>query len=404
METMQAIQSDKGVAVTDENPYLPENVLDPYPLYARMRKLTPVVWLESVGVWGVFVDDVCREILLDAQRFGSAGGGGLANYYREKPWREPSVVFEVDPPDHTRTRRVLSRLLSPKTVKALTDRTAELARQCVASAYAKGRFDFVTDLAKPLVMQIVPDALGLPKEGRENVLIYNKYLIKGRTYGREQPWTSAEIEESTRVVEWVQQICDRASISSDGLGAKIYAAADAGEISLHEANMLIRSFLSAGADNTFGSISNTIYFLLSNPEQWKRLREQPTLARNAYDESLRYHSPAQTIARNTRMALTFHGANMGEHDKIMMFTGSANRDPKRWEDPDAFKIDRNVTGHLGLGTGIHGCVGQMIARMEGEQVLAEVARNARSLAFDTAPVEWLKSGRAVSKLPVVVVD
>ncbi len=401
---MNDVKLCRDVATTDENPYAPEHMLDPFPLYERMRKLAPVIWLEKVGVWGVFVDDVCREILADPNRFGSAGGGGLANYYREKPWREPSVVFEVDPPDHTRTRRVLSRLLSPAAVRSLTERTAKVARELVDKAYAKRQFDFVADLSRPLVLRILPDAIGLPEEGRENIITYNKYLIKGRTYGRHDPWTEAEVEEANRVLAWVQQICTRDAISPDGFGAEIYRAADAGDISLHEANMLVRSFLSAGTDTTFGSVANTAFFLLSNPDQWSRLRNDPKLARNAFDEALRYRSPAQTIARNTRMALEFHGVSMDQHDKIIAFVGSANRDPKKWDDPDAFKIDRNVIGHLGLGTGIHGCVGQMVARMEGEQLLGEVARRRESLSFGDAPPEWLKSGRSIARLPVTVVD
>lgn len=391
-----------GAVSTPENPYSPENQFDPFPFYERMRKLGPVVWLEAVGIWGIFEDEYCREVLTDPERFGNVGGGGVANYYREKPWREPSVIFEVDPPDHTRTRRVLSRLLSPKTVRALSERTAEVAQELVAKAFAKGTFDVVTELAKPLAMRIVPDAVGLPPENRDNLLLYNKYMVKGRSYGRHDPWTEQELDESKRVVEWVQMICSRDSVSSDGLGAQVYQAADAGEISMHEANMLIRSFLSAGTDTTFGSVSNAVLFLLQDPAQWQRLREQPNLARNAYDEGLRYRSPVQQIARNTRMELEFHGTRLGEHDKVMAYVGSANRDPKKWEQADRYDIERNSTGHLGLGTGIHGCVGQMIARMEGEAILGVLARRGDDLRLADEPFQWLKSGRAVGKLPVTV--
>ena len=403
-EDMEQTEIPPGAVSTDENPYAPEYAIDPFPFYERMRKLAPVVWLEKVGVWATFSDQVCREVVTDWERFGNAGGGGVANYYREKPWREPSVVFEVDPPDHTRTRRVLSRLLSPRTVRTLTDITAAAAREHVSKAYAKGEFDFVADLSKPLILKILPDAVGLPAEGRENIITYNKYMIKGRTFGRHNPWTDEELEESARVQEWIQNTCNRDAIAPDGLGAQIYQAADAGEISHHEADMLVRSFLSAGTDTTFGTISNAIVFLLSNPEQWKLLRSQPTLARNAFDESLRYRSPAQTIARNTRMELDFHGTHLGQYDKVIAFVGSANRDPDKWEDPDAYKIERNATGHLGLGTGIHGCVGQMIARMEGEQLLAEVARRSEALAFTDEPFSWMSSGRAIAKVPVKVVN
>lgn len=392
----------EGVPSTHENPYEMENMLDPFPLYERMRAREPVLWLEEVGVWAAFMDDACREVVNDWKRFGSAGGGGVANYYREKPWREPSVIFEADPPDHTRTRQVLSRILSPGTVRALTDQARELAKECVTRAMKMDRFDVVADLAKPFVMRVVPDAVGLPEENRENLLLYNKYLIKGRTYGRHNPWTAEELDESERIVEWVREVCNRESITSDGLGAQIYEAADAGDISVHEANMLIRSFLSAGTDTTFGAISNAVLFLLQDPSQWEMLRADPSLSRNAFDEGIRFRSPAQTVARNTLEEMEFHGVQMGKYDKIIAFVGSANRDPKRWKSPDRFDIHRKVVGHLGLGGGIHGCVGQMIARMEGDLLIGELARHAKTIDLADEPFQWSQSGRAVGKLPVVV--
>lgn len=387
---------------TDENPYVGDLIFDPFPFYGRMRAREPIIWLEKVGVWGAFVDDVSREILMDHDRFGNAGGGGVANYYREKPWREPSVVFEVDPPDHTRTRKVLSRLLSPRTVRELSDKAEALANDAVAKARSMGQLDFFSEIAKPYVLQIIPDAVGIPEEDRENIITYNKYMIKGRTFGRHEPWTDAELEESERVVNWVSEMCNRDSISSDGLGAEIYKAADAGEISMHEANMLIRSFLSAGTDTTFGAISNAMYFLLSNRPEWEKLVADPSLARNAYDEGLRYRSPAQTIARNTRMEMDFHGVHMNQYDKIIVFVGSANRDPNRWDDPDEYRVDRKVTGQLGLGIGIHGCVGQMVARMEGEKLLGAFASSGCDIDLGEEQFEWAKSGRYVGKLPITV--
>lgn len=385
---------------TDENPFLPENVLNPFPLYRRMRDLGPVVWLSSVGVWGVFHDETCREVVTDWERFGSCGGGGVANYYREKPWREPSVVFEVDPPDHTRTRRVLSRILSPLAVRALSEQVQREADAALSRVLPLGEFDVVNDLVKPFVMKIVPDAVGLPAEGRENLLVYNHYLLKGRGFFRHHPWSAEEHEEAARVVDWVNDVCRRESVSPDGFGARIYADADAGEISHYEAGMLIRSFLSAGTDTTIGSICNTLRFLLDDREQWEKLHADPGLARNAYEESLRFKSPAQIIARNTMSAMEYRGAHMGQHDKVIAFVGSANRDPARWEDPDRFVADRNVVGHLGLGTGIHGCVGQMIARTEAATLLQMLAERVASLELPENGYGVLPSGRGLGHLRV----
>lgn len=394
--------TDRDAPSTRLNPFLHEHLVDPIPLYRELRELGPVVWLEEVGVWGVFRDAQCRDILTDWERFGSAGGGGLANYYREKPWRAPSVVFEVDPPDHTRTRRVLSRVLSPRTVRELEDATREIARDATAKAVRQGRLDAIGDYLKPVVMKIVPDAVGLPEEGRENLLVYNKYLLKGRGFHRHDPWTDEEQAEAAAVTEWVERICRRDSVSPDGLGAQIYEAHDRGEISEYEANMLIRSFLSAGTDTTFGSIANTILFLMQNRSEWDKLRADPTLARNAYEEGLRYRSPAQIVPRNTMQQMEYCGARFGQYDKVVAFVGSANRDPERWPEPDRFDIERKTTGHLGLGTGIHGCVGQMIARMEATHLLGELARQAGDVQLGPEPHRLLDSGRGLRTLPIII--
>ena len=392
----------RGAPSTELNPFLRDSLVDPFPLYAELRALGPVVWLEQVGVWGLFRDEQCREILTDWQNFGSAGGGGLANYYREKPWRSPSVVFEVDPPDHTRTRRVLSRILSPRTVRALEESTKEIARDVTAKAVAVGEIDAIGDWLKPVVMKVVPDAVGLPQEDRENLLAYNKYLLKGRGFNRHAHWTDEELAEAEAVTQWVEMVCQRDSIASDGLGAQIYEAHDRGEISEYEANMLIRSFLSAGTDTTFGSIANTILFLMQNRGEWEKLLADPGKARNAYEEGLRFRSPAQIVPRNTMAEMEYHGAEFGQHDKVVAFVGSANRDPARWEDPDRFDIDRKTTGHLGLGTGIHGCVGQMIARMEASLLLEELARQAVDVVLGPEKHRLQASGRGLETLPITI--
>ncbi len=403
LEEFMAIHpAPEGAISSSFNPYTPDQRLDPFPAFAKMRELGPIIWLEELGAWGVFRDELCREILNDADRFGSAGGGDLANYYREKPWREPSVVFEVDPPDHTRTRQVLSRILSPKAVRELDGVVQKEAKAAVSALVAKGSFDVVEDFTKPFALKIVPDAIGLAPDDRENLLTYNKYLVKGRSYGRHNPWTEEELEEADRVVKWVEKTCQRDSVTSDGFGAQIYQAHDGGQISEHEANMLIRSFLSAGTDTTFGTISNAIYFLLKNPDQMALLRANPELARAAYDEGTRYRSTALQVARNTRSEMDFHGTKLGLHDKIMVYTGAANRDPNRWEDPDEYRIERSVVGHLGFGAGIHGCVGQMIARMEGMHLIRELIEQSDSIELGSQLVEWTERGRAVSKLPVIV--
>ncbi|WP_269391687.1 cytochrome P450 [Hoeflea alexandrii] len=277
-----------------------------------------------------------------------------------------------------------------------------MAADLVEKVLAAGRFDGIRDFGKPLVMRIIPDALGLPPEDRDNLLTYNYYLLKGRGAWRHLPWTDEELAESEKVTAWIARACERENLAPDGLGAQIYAAADAGEISSYEAGMLVRSFLSAGTDTTFGAIANTLNFLMTYRDQWDKLRDDPGLARNAYEEGMRFRGPAQIIARNTLDEMDYCGARMGKHDKVIAFVGSANRDPDRWEDPDSFQIERNANGHLALGVGIHGCVGQMVARMEAEKLLGELARCVPDMRIGPDGVEYSANGRVIEKLDLEI--
>jgi cytochrome P450 len=387
---------------TDLNPWAREFVDDPYSLYARLREMGPVVWLSSVGVWGIFRDADVREVVTDWKTFGNAGGGGVSNYYREKPWREPSVIFEVDPPDHTAKRAILTRILSPGALARLRSRLEEQADILAEQVVAQGRFDGVKDLAKPFPLKVVPDAVGLPAEDRENLLRYGAFVRRGRAHNWQQGWSEEDLAEADRIVAWVAKMCNRESLTPNTFGSQIYEAADAGEINEYEANMLVRSFLTAGVETTMHSIGTTLYYLVSDQKQWNSVSADPALVKSAFEETVRFDPPAQIIARNTMDAMEFRGVKLGQYDKVIAFVASANRDPSRWENPDHYDVHRRPTGHLGFGTGIHGCVGQMIARMEAGALLGALARRAATLEFDGTPTRHLVGARGFASIPLRV--
>lgn len=172
--------------------------------------------------------------------------------------------------------------------------------------------------------------------------------------------------------------CSKA-LTPDGFGAQIYAEADAGKISHDEAALLVRSLLTAGLDTTIFGLGNALLCFARNPEQWQALRENPSLLRSAFEEVLRYASPVQTFLRTTNRDVEVEGVPIPEGSKVLLFLASANRDPRKWEDPDRFDIQRKTIGHVGFGYGIHVCVGQMVARLEAELLLGALARRVESL-------------------------
>lgn len=399
---MSAAQEVAERVSSDLNPLVGEGFLNPYPMYRELRALGPIVWMQSLNAWGVFRDSEVRRVITDWQSFGSKGGGGVSNFYFEKPWREPSVVFEVDPPDHTRTRTVLTRVLSPAALAKLKAGMEAEAARLVNSLLERKTFDAVADFARPFPLKVLPDAVGLPEEGRHNLLTYNQLVRKGRALNWRQNWTEADEVEGERITNWVADHCRREGLKADGFGAQIYEAADSGEISDYEAAMLVRSFLTAGVEGTINGISHTINLLMAHPEQWAIVRDDPTKVRAAFEEMLRFDSGVQIIARNTMGEMDFEGVRLGAFDKVIAFIGSANRDPSRWANPDVYDVTRNTAGHVALGTGIHGCVGQMIARMEATAVLGALVRAVDEIIPAGAPVYRTTGARGLESLPVTI--
>jgi cytochrome P450 len=164
------------------------------------------------------------------------------------------------------------------------------------------------------------------------------------------------------------------------LGHLSAGSADEGAVTEDEAALLVRSLLTAGVDTTVIGLGCALDCLARDPGQWRLLREDPSLAGGAFEETLRYASPVQTFFRTTTREVEAGGVRIGEGEKVLLFLAAANRDPRQWPDPERFDITRRATGHVALGYGIHACVGAAFARLEGEVLLQALARRAGSLA------------------------
>jgi cytochrome P450 len=386
---------------SDLDPFSPEFRADPYPHYAELRALGPIVWLERYGVWVVSHYEQVRAVLTDWEVFSNAGGGGLANYFKVPPWRPPSIILEVDPPLHNRTRAVLMRVVSGPAVRGMRAAFESAAGLLFDAALALGRFDAIPHLVQPFPLTVFPDAVGLAKEERETLLTYGAMVFGA--FGPVTPWYEELMQQAAGVSEWIAARCARSALAPVGLGASLYAAADAGEITEAEATLLVRSLLSAGVDTTIDSIGLALRCLIDHPDQWRLLKDDPSLARAAFEEATRYDSSSQSLFRTTSREAEFYGARLQRHEKVLVLVGSAGRDPARWDDPDRFDIRRRLTGQIGYGAGIHGCVAQMMARLEGEVFFRTLATKVATLESAGQPALRLNPGlRGLSSLPIAI--
>lgn len=391
----------QGAPVSGIDPFSIEFFEDPHRIHEELREAGPVVRLSRYGVWAVARYAEVHAVLNDWQTFCSSRGVGLADFAKEKPWRPPSLVLERDPPEHTRARAVLNKVLSPAAMKRLRDGFAEAAERTVDELLTHRAFDAVSDLAEAFPLSVFPGAVGLRRDGREHLLPYAGLAFNA--FGPDNALRRAALAEAAPHVAWVNEQCRRENLSPDGFGARIHAAADAGEITHEEAPLLVRSLLTAGLDTTVNGIGAALYCLARFPGQWAKLHADPSLARAAFEEAVRFESPVQTFFRTTTRPVQIGGVSVGEGEKVLMFLGAANRDPRRWERPDEYDPTRRTSGHVGFGNGVHMCVGQMLARLEGEVLLGALARKVRAIEIAGTPKRrYNNTLRGLESLPVAL--
>ena len=385
----------------DFDPFSIEFFADPFPTHEKLREAGPVVYLDKWGVYGVARYEQVHAVLNDPQTFCSSRGVGLSDFAKEKPWRPASLILEADPPAHTRTRAVLNQVLSATAMRPLRAHFTALAEAKVDELLARGSFDAIADLAEAYPLSVFPDAMGLKQEGRENLLPYASLVFNA--FGPSNDLRKEAIERSAPHQAYVAAQCQRENLAPGGFGACIHDRADAGEITHQEAPLLVRSLLSAGIDTTVNGIGAAIYCLARFPEQFAKLRADLSLARNAFEEAVRFESPVQTFFRTTTRAVEIGGHVIGEGEKVLMFLAAANRDPRRWENADSYDITRRTSGHVGYGSGIHMCVGQLVARLEGEVIMAALARKVKSIEI-TGEVKrrYNNTLRGLESLPVTI--
>jgi 4-methoxybenzoate monooxygenase (O-demethylating) len=387
--------------VSGLDPFSEAYLADPHPAQEALREAGPVVRLTHYNVWAVARYQEVYDVLNDWRTYSSARGAGLSDFKKEKPWRLPSLVLETDPPLHDRTRKVLDAVLSPAAMRGLRASFAKAADRLIDELLQRGSFDAVTELAEAYPLEVFPDAVGMPRENRRYLLPYGNMVFN--SFGPRNAFFEQAVSDAAPVLSWVQAQSQRDALSPDGFGAAVHAAADAGMLTAEEAPKVVRSILTAGVDTTVSGIGAAVYCLARFPDQFRKLRDNPTLARAAFEEAVRFESPVQTFFRTTTQETQLGGQKIDEGEKILMFLGAANRDPRKWEQPDDYDIERRNAGHVGFGYGIHNCVGQVLARLEGDCVLSSLARKVASIEI-TGPVHrrFNNTLRGLAQLPVTL--
>ncbi|MFS0899951.1 cytochrome P450 [Mycolicibacterium litorale] len=374
----------------------PANRADPYPLYADLRAAGPVV-LPSANlvVFSAFAecDEVLRHPASASDRLKSTvaqreiAAGAVA-----RPFGAPGFLF-LDPPDHTRLRRLVSSAFVPRVVKALEPDIVSLVDTLLDEVAAKGEFDAVADLAYPLPVAVICRLLGVPLEdepqfSRASALLAQSLDPFLTVTGQAAEGFERRLEAGLWLREYLRElIARRRAEPREDLISGLIAAEEAGDqLSEDEIVATCNLLLVAGHETTVNLIANAILAMLRDPDQWRALAADPRRASVVAEETLRYDPPVQLVARIAAEDMTVNGVTVPKGDSMLLLLAAAHRDPDAFERPDAFDPDRAHIRHLGFGKGPHFCLGAPLARLEAAVALSAVTTRFPQARLAAEPV------------------
>jgi cytochrome P450 len=383
---------------------------DPYPVYARMRE-QPVI----EGPPGLFVVSRYADVhaLLRDRRISSDmrrsvhGGSVRSDAAQAEGIGDPPFIF-LDPPDHTRIRRLVVKEFRPRVVERLRSRIVAVVEELIDAAAERGSLELVADFAYPLPITVICELLGVPREHEPRFQRWSAALAHsldpGLTMSPEErdEVTHGVIEMHRYMTELVA--ARRADPGEDYLSALVGVEEEGETLSEHELMTTLVLLLVAGHETTVNLIANAMLALLRHPEELARLQADPTLAGGVVEETLRYDPPVQLRNRTCLEDVVVDGVAIPARANLAVLLAAASRDPARFPHPDRFDPARDTGGHLGFGGGPHFCVGAGLARLEAQIVLAALARRLErpGLAEDPPPYRRNAALRGPERLEIEV--
>jgi cytochrome P450 len=392
------------------NPLDPAFIADPYPFYRRLRETAPV-FKTPLGFWLVTRYEDVAFALRD-KRFGKDFVRNMERRYGGSV-SEPAIsslshtMLVLDPPDHTRLRGLVTKAFTARRVADMRPRIVKLVEEQLDRVIDKGGMDVIRDLAHRLPVIVICDMLGIPEEHRAPFLAASS--VNGRILDP-VPMSRAEFDEANRNTEmsnvYFRQLCDlRRREPQDDLTTELVRAEEAGDkLTAEELSANIGLLFGAGHETTTNLIGNGLLALHQQPDQWERLKADPSLVPNAIEELLRYDSSVQLTGRVTNTEVEIGGVTLGPQESVVALLGAANRDPAQYADPDRLDIGREHIRPISFGGGIHHCLGAQLARLEGELVFTALIERLPNLTLpEKDNPAWRRNFtlRGLTKLPAV---
>ena len=375
----------------------PAFIADPYVVLGELREATPIFWNERSGTWMLTRFTDVAETLRDrrlgrnythlythAQLGRAEPDSRWGDFHQHERWS----LLSLEPPDHTRLRRLVAKVFTPRAVAALRPTLESIADELLDDCAARGEFDLLAHYAQPYSVALICSLLGVPRTDTQRLLDWSHAIVKMYEISTTDDVRAAANLAAAQYIGYTRELIAAKRRSPDGLlVSELALVEDEGErLSDEEIICTTMVLLEAGHEATVNTLGNGMRAMLSRRDEWNRVVAGEVTAKQAVEELLRFDSPLQMFERWVLDAgVEIAGQPLRVGDEVSMLFGSAQRDPRRFGQPDRFDVGRGDAAHIGFGGGIHFCVGAPLARQEIEVAVAGLAARFPGLQIAAEP-------------------
>ena len=387
----------------DYNPLAPEVLENPYPYYAELRNKKPLAWIEPLQCWALSrytdVDFALRNPQIFPSSVFTAQTLGDLNPVPETPW-----ILDMNPPDHTRLRKLVNKGFLPRLIRNLEPRVREITQELIMTLKSQSEGDLVSLFSGPLPTIVIAEMLGVEAERLDDFKRWSDDMVLGTSRPTDEAVRARVRKSGAALRAYFKEMIERRRTDpgEDVITALVRAEEERETLSASEILALAVLLLLAGNETTTNLIGNAIRNLLSHPAELEKVRGDRTLIPSLVEEVLRYESPVQLIPRLTAQEVALEGGTIPAGATVLLLLGSANRDERQFPEPDRFDVTRNPQDHVGFGYGIHYCLGAPLARLEGRIALESLLFDCPAFTCTKEPLPQIASllVRGVQTLPV----
>ena len=371
------------------NPYDPEMDANPFGAYRALRESEPCAWSTEAGMWMLSRHEDVWAALHDWQTFSSASG----NLMDELPNRAGATLGTTDPPRHDRLRALVQHAFMRRNLGYLEADIRSAAREALDAIDFGAPFDFIADFSSKVTVKTLFRLLGLPREAEDNDVVRNNAVLMVQS----DPATHGKGPQHIAAYEWMQAFARdviaerRANPTGDLISQFSLAEIDGDRLDEREVLLTTTTLIMAGIESLGGFLAMFALNLADHAEARRRCARDPSLIPQAIDESLRFNTSAQRFKRRLTRDVEMHGHTMKRGDFVCLAYGSANRDERKFPDPDVYDIDRKPMGHVGFGGGTHACLGAPIAKLATHLTMDEFLKRVPDFRRVERDLWWMPS-------------